>query len=185
MQVAADTGRDWKLIDALLRTMIELVVQTQGDLFESEGTRDDEPSANAESTAFPDETTVGPRLRLRPEYRLRLEAVIDSWSDDETADFLGIGLRQVRRRAQQGTLFHFEVNKKRRYPVWQFDQFCGVLDGVKELGRAVPDSWETERVYAFMTTRSPALNLLTPAQLLLMKLNPDSIVEAIEEVAVG
>ncbi|QDE34833.1 hypothetical protein FIV50_08530 [Microbacterium foliorum] len=181
VQAAADSGRDWKLVDALLRTMIEFVLQTEGDLFISTKTPAPETSTTSNVTAPPVDSPAEPRLRLRPEYRLRLEAVIDSWSDDETADFLMIGARQVRRRAQQGTLYYFVVNRKRRYPAWQFDRFCGVLKGVAELGRALPESWSAEHVYAFMTTRSPALELVTPAQWLLLKRDPNSIVAAIAD----
>lgn len=179
VQAAADTGRDWKLVDALLQTMIELVLETRGDLFASTEAQASEPSRINDAEAPHAGTSAQPRLRLRAEYRLRLAAVIDSWSDDETADFLLIGARQVRRRAQQGTLYYFRVNRKRRYPVWQFDTFCGVVGGVAEVGRAFPDSWPPERVYAFMTTRSPVLNLVTPAQWLLLKRDPNRIVVAI------
>lgn len=179
VQAAADTGRDWKLVDALLRTMIELVLQTQGDLFLPAETPAPETSATTKAAVPPVETPPDPRLRLRPEYRLRLEAVIDSWSDDETADFLMIGARQVRRRAQQGTLYYFVVNRKRRYPAWQFDRFCSVLDGVAQVGRALPGSWSAARVYTFMTTQTPALKLVTPVQWMLLKRDPSSIVAAI------
>ncbi|WP_394194119.1 hypothetical protein [Microbacterium foliorum] len=179
VRAAADTGRDWKLVEVVLRTMIELVLQTQGDLFTSAERSVPQTSTTAEETAHPAEKAAEPALRLRPEYRLRLETIIDSWSDDETANFLLIGLRQIRRRAQQGTLYYFVVNEKRRYPVWQFDRFCGVLDGVEQVGRAFPDSWSAERVYAFMTTRSLALGLVTPGQWLLLKRDPGPIVAAI------
>lgn len=179
VQAAADSGRDRKLIDAILRTMIELVLETEGDLSISAKSPAPETSTTSNETATPIDSPAEPRLRLRPEYRLRLEAVIDSWSDDETADFLMVGARQVRRRAQQGSLYYFVVNRKRRYPVWQFDRFCGVLEGVTQLGKALPESWSAERVYSFMTTRSPALELVTPAQWLRLKRDPNSIVAVI------
>lgn len=177
VQAAADTGRDWKLIDALVRTMIDLVLETDGDLFTSTGSSNDtNAAADPKGSAA---ATEAPRLRLRTEYRLRLEAVIDSWSDDETADFLMIGTRQVRRRAEQGKLYFFLVNRKRRYPVWQFDQPCGVVEGVAHVGRALPPSWPVERVYAFMTTRSARLQQVTPAQWMLMKRDIGAIVASI------
>ncbi len=183
VQAAADSGRDWKLVDAILRTMIELVLETEGDLFISAKTPASATSTTSNVRATPTVSPAEPVLRLRPEYRLRLEAVIDSWSDDETADFLMIGARQVRRRAQNGTLYYFLVNRKRRYPVWQFDRSCGVLQGVAQVGRALPGSWSTERVYAFMTSRSPALNQITPAQWLLLKRDTKPIVTAINNLS--
>lgn len=178
VQVAAATGRDWKFVDALLHTMVDLVLQTHGDLFVSAETPSETSAADI-ATAAPAETPTEPRLRVRPEYRLRLEAVIDSWSDDETADFLRIGARQVRRRAQHGALYYFVVNRKRRYPVWQFDRVCGVLEGVAQVGMALPRSWSAERVYTFMTSQDPALALVTPVQWLFLKRDPNSIVAAI------
>lgn len=180
VQVAADTGRDWKLIDALLQTMVQLVRETSGDVFDTSEVRAPQSGTKSGEEASP-ANEAKPRRRLRPEYRLRLEAVIDSWSDDETADYLLIGLRQVQRRARAGELYYFLVNRKRRYPVWQFDRFCGVLGGVADVGRAIPESWSHERVYEFMTTRSTVLKLVTPAQWLLMKQDPDSIMEAIAQ----
>ena len=178
VQAAADTGRDWKLVDALLRTTIELARQPQEELFVSTAATQE---ANSTKEAAPPaaETVDAPQLRLRPEHRLRMESIIDSWSDDETADFLMIGPRQVQRRARQGKLYYFLVHRKRRYPVWQFDRACGVLDGAAIVGQAFPESWSTGRVYEFMTTRSPNLNRVTPAQWLLMKRDPDSIIAEI------
>lgn len=178
-QTAADTGRDWKLVDALLQTTIELVLETEGDLFITNDPQVSEMAISGDAEPSHAEAGAEPRLRLRPEYRLRLEAVIDSWSDDETAGFLMISPRQVQRRAKQGTLYYFLVNRKRRYPLWQFDRFCGVLEGISQLGQAFPDSWPAERVYAFMTTQSPALKSVTPAQWLLMKRDPGQITSAI------
>lgn len=180
VQVAADTGRDWKLIDALLQTIVKLVRETRGDVFETSGVWASQPGTKSGEEASP-VNEAKPRRRLRPEYRLRLEAVIDSWSDDETADYLLIGLRQVQRRARAGELYYFLVNRKRRYPIWQFDRFCGVLGGVADVGRAIPESWSHERVYEFRTTRSTVLKLVTPAQWLLMKQEPESIMEAIAQ----
>jgi len=179
VEAAADTGRDWKLVDALLQTMVELVLETQGDLFISTGVQSSEPSTFADGATPSAEPTAAPKLRLRPEYRLRFEAVIDSWSDDEAARFLAIGTRQIRRRAKQGSLYFFVVNRKRRYPVWQFNNRRGVLGDVAQVGRALPDSWTPQRVYAFMTTRSPDLKMITPAQWMLLHRNPDQIVSVI------
>lgn len=179
VQVAADTGRDWKLIDALLQTIVQLVRETRGDVFDTSEVRASAPSPKSNVDSSSTEVADKPQFRLRHAYRLRLEAVIDSWSDDETADYLLIGLRQVQRRTRKGELYYFLVNRKRRYPVWQFDQFCGVLGGVADVGHAIPESWPPERVYEFMTTRSPVLELITPAQWLLMKRDAGPITTAI------
>lgn len=179
VQAAADTGRDRKLVDALLLTTIELALQPQEELFVSTAAAAQEASSTGEATPPAAEMVDAPQLRLRPEHRLRIESIIDSWSDDETAGFLSISPRQVQRRARQGKLYYFLVHRKRRYPVWQFDRACGVLDGAAIVGQALPESWSTGRVYEFMTTRSPNLKLVTPAQWLLMKRDPDSIVAEI------
>lgn len=182
VQAAADTGRDWKLVEALLQTIVELVLESRGDVFDaSEAQEESAPRTKSSVDSSSTEEADKRRLRLRPAYRLRLEAIIDSWSDDETADYLLIGLRQVQRRAREGELYYFLVNRKRRYPVWQFDRFCGVLGGVAEVAREIPESWSHERVYEFMTTRSTVLKLVTPAQWLLMKQDPESIIEAIAQ----
>ncbi|MEW2011505.1 hypothetical protein AB0300_18775 [Microbacterium sp. NPDC078814] len=179
VQVAGDTGRDWKLVDALLRTMIELVLETAGDLFVATEQLATEPVDATEAESYCDDGSVESRLGLRPEYGLRLEAVIDSWSDDETADFLMIGLRQVQRLARRGKLYYFLVDRRRRYPIWQFDRSCGVLGGVAQVAQAIPHSWSAWHVYEFMTTRHSLLSLATPAQWLLMNHDPESIVAAI------
>ncbi|MBT2486732.1 MULTISPECIES: hypothetical protein [unclassified Microbacterium] len=178
VQAASDSGRDWKLIDALLHTMVDMVSETQGDLFESSDAQASVLSADAVTESL-SEAAGEARVRLRPEYRLRLEAVIDSWSDDEAADFLMVTLRQVRRRAQQGALYYFVANRKRRYPVWQFDRFCSVVGGVAVLRKELPESWSASRVYEFMTTRSSVLGMVAPAQWLLMKRDPHQIAAAI------
>lgn len=180
VQAAADTGRDWKLVDALLRTTIELALRPQEELFVST-VATQEASSTKEATPSGAKTVDAPQLRLRPEHRLRIESIIDSWSDDETADFLMIGPRQVQRRARQGKLYYFLVHGKRRFPVWQFDRACSVLVGAASVGHALPESWSAGRVYEFMTTRSPNLKLVTPAQWLLMKRDPASILAAIPD----
>jgi len=183
VQAAAEAGRDWKLVDALLHTMVDLVLETSGDLFAPPETSVAEALTDSESAAA---QTIAPgrsNRRLRVEYRLRLEAVIDSWSDDETADFLMIGLRQVRRRAQQGSLYYFLVNRKRRYPVWQFDRFCTVVEGIAVVGQAFPKSWPADRVYAFMTDPSLELRHLTPAQWLLGHRDPHRVAAVIASIA--
>ncbi|MGW9156111.1 hypothetical protein [Microbacterium sp. NPDC055665] len=181
VEAASDSGRDWKLIDALLQTMIELVLETEGDVLVPAEPQDYEPIKGADAKPSSGGSNAQLPRRLRPEYRLRIEAVVDSWSDDETADFLMIGLRQVQRRARRGTLYYFLVNRKRRFPVWQFDRSCGVLAGVAQVGQALPPSWPVEQVYGFMTTQNPSLKLVTPTQWLLMRRDPESILTAIAD----
>jgi hypothetical protein len=135
---AAQQGRDWKFISALFSTITE-IIRLQGN----------------DALVPSDEAQEG--RRLRPELRARIEAVIDSFSDDEAADFLGIGTRQVRRRAQEGSLYFFSVSKKRRYATWQFDEAAGVLPGLSAVVAAIPASWTPEATNAFMTTTAPGL----------------------------
>lgn len=184
VQVASEAGRDWKLIDALLHTMVELVLETSGDALNPPGMPAAEPSVSSESASAQPVAPDPPRRRLRAEYRLRLDAVIDSWSDDETAEFLTIGLRQVRRRAQQGSLYYFLVNGKRRYPVWQFDSVYGVVRGIEVLGPAFPESWRPDRVYEFMTDLSPELGSLSPTQWLLANRDPRRLAALLASIEV-
>lgn len=179
VQTAADTGRDWKLVDALLRTMIEMVLEAGDDVLSPPQTRPHESNPRQDVITGETEPSTPQVRRLRPVYRLRIQAVVDSWSDDEAADFLMVGTRQVQRRAQRGDLYYFHVNRKRRYPVWQFDRRFGVLPGIREVGPMLPSTWRPERVYDFMTSRAAALNQLTPAQWLLATRDPSCIVELI------
>lgn len=112
--------------------------------------------------------------------RERIRCVVDSWSDDETADYLRIGLRHVRRLAQGGTLYYFLVGKKRRYPVWQFGGSRGTLMGTKHLAAMFPKSWRPEDVYGFMTTHTSQLGSATPAQWLLLNRDLSQVARLIE-----
>lgn len=162
--VAAEQGRDWKLIDALLVTMTEMV------------------SERGEDVLTPI-TADRPERRLRPEFRARIEAVVDSLSDDEAADFLGVGTRQLRRRAQDGGLYFFPVGKRRRYPAWQFDQRLGLLPNLSHVIAAIPTTWPPQMTNAFMTTLEAGLKVqgkcITPRTWLAIGLDPVAVVETI------
>lgn len=80
-----------------------------------------------------------------------------------------------------GLLLLLVVNRKRRYRVWQFDRFRGVLEGVAPVGRTLPESWSAGTVRAFITAQTPALKLVTQAQWLLLKRDPISIIAAIAD----
>ncbi len=120
---------------------------------------------------------------MRPEIKAHIIAIIDSFSDDETADFLGIGTRQVRRRAQQGGLHFFVVGKKRRYGTWQFHERLGVLPGLQEIIPSIPVEWSPERVHEFMTTLESGLNIhghrVAPRTWLAAKGNPATVAKLI------
>nr|WP_017201822.1 helix-turn-helix domain-containing protein [Microbacterium barkeri] len=162
---AAEQGRDWKLIDALLITMTEMVSERGEDVL-------------APTTA------ERPERRLRPEFRARIEAVVDSLSDDEAADFLGIGTRQLRRRAQAGRLYFFPVGRRRRYPAWQFDGRLGLLPGVNEVIAAIPASWRAHKTNAFISTLEAGLTIrgepITPRMWLAIGLGPAAVIEMIQ-----
>ncbi|MGF9660212.1 hypothetical protein AAIH18_22535, partial [Pantoea agglomerans] len=83
IETAAEQGRDYKLIDAIFLTLTAFIAESGEDILA--------PSDSASSTR-----------RLRPRYRARIEAVIDSLSDDEVSDFLSIGTRQVRAQRESG-----------------------------------------------------------------------------------
>lgn len=162
---AVEHGRDWKLIDALLITMTEMV------------------SERGEDVLTPI-STERPERRLRPEFRARIEAVVDSLSDDEAADFLGVGTRQLRRRAQSGGLCFFPVGNRRRYPAWQFDERLGLLPNVNEVIAAIPATWSPHRTNAFMSTLEAGLTIrgepITPRTWLAIRLGPAAVIEVIQ-----
>lgn len=83
------------------------------------GQRDANPAQGDESAGDRASTPAGLARQLS-DFRKCITPVIESWSDDEAADLLGIGVRQLRRRAQRGTLSYFRVHGKRRYPWGQF-----------------------------------------------------------------
>ncbi|WP_372983789.1 helix-turn-helix domain-containing protein [Microbacterium sp.] len=160
----AQQGRDWKLIEALLITMTEMV------------------SERGEDVLTP-VSTEQPERRLRPEFRARIEAVVDSLSDDEAAAFLGAGTRQLRRRAQRGELCFFPVGNRRRYPAWQFDERLGLLPHVNDVIVAIPSTWTPQMTNAFMTTLEAGLKIegehITPRTWLAIGLDPVAVVEMI------
>lgn len=161
MEMAEENGRDWKLIDALLITLTSFLEEGP-DVLAPPGPED-------------------PRRRLRPEYRARVEVVVESLSDDETAHFLGIGPRQVRRRAHEGALYYFTVGKRRRYPAWQFDERLGVLPWLPGLIRNIPGEWSPERTHRFMTGLETDLKIaggpIAPRTWLMAGLDPSDIID--------
>lgn len=164
LDTAAEQGRDWKLVSALLITMTAFIGERGADVLAPPG------SENS-------------RRRLRPEFRARIEAVVDSLSDDEAADFLGVGTRQLRRRAQHGGLCFFPVGNRRRYPAWQFDERLGLLPHLNDVIAAVPSTWTPQMTNAFMTTLEAGLKIqgenLTPRTWLAIGLDPVAVVEMI------
>lgn len=159
---AAAQGRDLKLVVALLNTIVRLVTEKGTDVLV--------PPDSEKS-----------RRRMRPEIRAHILAIIDSFSDDEAARFLGIGTRQVRRRAQQGLLHFFTVGNKRRYGTWQFDDRYGVLPRSGNVIASIPSEWSPEDVASFMTTPQVALDVrglrLTPRTWLVLGLEPTWVVD--------
>lgn len=168
IETAAEQGRDYKLIDAILLTLTAFIAESGEDVLA--------PSDSASSTR-----------RLRPEYRARIEAVVDSLSDDEVSSFLSIGTRQVRRRAQMNELYFFVVGKRRRYPAWQFDERLGVLPGLRDVVQKIPKDWGPERTQSFMTTLETGPRVhgepTTPRTWLIVGLDPARIVELIQDEA--
>lgn len=168
IETAAEQGRDWKLIDALLITLTAFIADRGADVLAPCDPKD-------------------PRRRLRPEYRARIDAVIDSLSDDEAACVLGIGTRQVRRRAHERALYYFAVGKRRRYPAWQFDERLGIVPGLREVAQAIPKDWPGEQAQRFMTTLEAALELrgepITPRTWLIVGLDPMRIAQLVREKA--
>lgn len=166
IETAAKQGRDGKLVSALLTTMTAFIADGGADVL-----------------APPD--AEGSRRRLRPAYRARIEAVVDSLSDDEAAAFLGIGTRQVRRRAHQGALYFFTVGWRRRYPAWQFHERLGVLPGLKKVLGAIPEEWTPERAQYFMTSFETGLKIadepIEPRTWLILGLGPSEVADLIRE----
>lgn len=166
IETAAEQGRDGKLVSALLTTMTAFIADRGADVL-----------------APPDSEDSG--RRLRPEFRARIDAVVDSLSDDETAAFLGIGTRQVRRRAHDGGLYFFTVGKRRRYPAWQFDELLGVLPGLRDILRVIPDNWAPERTGRFMSGLETELRIadkpISPRTWLVVGLDPMEIVNLVPE----
>ncbi len=165
-EVAAEQGRDWKLIDALLITITEFISEKGRDVL------------------TPIDSSH-PEQRLRPEFKARIKAIVDSFSDDEAAAFLGIGTRQVRRRARNRSLFFFTVGNRRRYPAWQFDERVGIVPGVRDVVLAIPDGWRPEQNHAFMTSVALELDLrgerITPHIWLVEGCDPARIVDLIRD----
>lgn len=183
---AVEQGRDGKLIVALFVTLTEFIAERGADVvsLESGILSPGEPDDEGQEEASDEEPSS--RLRLRPEYRAHIEALIDSFSDDETAWFLGIGVRQVRRRAQSGDLHFFTVGKRRRYPTWQLDSRYGTAPGIRDVAHAVPTSWSPARTQRFLTTLESGLELhgkpITPVAWLRAGGDASRIIRLIEQI---
>jgi excisionase family DNA binding protein len=152
-------GRDMKLVIALLRTMAEFVADgndvVSGSNALAVAAKDlDRDDPQPSSIVDPNRS-----LTISPALKALLSAVIDSLSDDEAARYLSIGVRQVRRRALDGSLYFFRVGRKRRYPRWQFADDRYVLPGLPAVARALPRDWSPERAQAFMENQDPRLRL--------------------------
>ncbi len=163
---AAAHGRDWKLVKSLVLTIAGFISEKGADvLFEA--------------------SPAHPAGRMRPEYRAQVEAIIDSFSDDETAYFLDVGLRQVRRLAQNKQLHFFKIGRFRRYPTWQFDERTGLLPGLHDVVAAIPPAWEPQRTYVFMATHEAGLTIhgepISPHTWLAIGLDAAPVVNLIEE----
>lgn len=159
IHVARSRGRDMKLVSALLRSMAEFMQEHGADatITASTGSDVDPPGSHEDARNPAAESPL--RASISPALRSRLHAVIDSLSDDETARLLGIGTRQVRRRALAGGLYFFQVGRRRRYPCWQFVGDNRVLHGLQDVTPLLPRAWPPETVDAFMTTQHPHLLL--------------------------
>ncbi|WP_138946764.1 hypothetical protein [Plantibacter sp. M259] len=183
VEAAAAQGRDAKLILAVLHACIELWDEAGDGVFESAevGEGQANRTRSHESRAEPARPSLGLAATER------IGAIVDSWSDDETAGFLGVGLRQVRRRAQEGTLFYFTIAKKRRYPIWQFSPQRGTLAGIWESFSSVPDSWMPEQIQRFMTSADAGLRLhgvpIAPIEWLALGLGPEDVVDLLRKTS--
>lgn len=156
IRAARTRSRDPKLVSALLRAMAEFLQEQGADAAISTSTN---TSATSDSADQAKDGTIGRNtgMSMSPALRARVQAVIASLSDDEAARNLGIGTRQVRRRAVAGSLYFFRVGRRRRFPCWQFVGERLVLPGLRSVGPAVPRYWPPEVVHAFMTTAHPIL----------------------------
>ncbi len=159
MQAAQSRGRDTKLVSAMLRAMGDFVASGRDALVlidAQDSTLGPLEPADAEVAAS---TRDRRPATMSADLREVLSAVIGSLSDDETARYLGVGVRQVRRRAQEGSLYYFHVGRRRRYPCWQFGKDQSALPGIRIVAPAIPLSWPPQRVAKFMQTPHSRLEL--------------------------
>lgn len=179
-------GRDMKLVIALLRTMAEFVADGHDAV-----SRSNPPAGAAEELNRDDpqaSSIVDPNrsLTISPALKALLSAVIDSLSDDEAARYLSVGVRHVRRRALDGSLYFFRVGRKRRYPRWQFADDRYLLPGLPTVAQALPRHWSPERVQALMENKDPRLRLRgtsrSPVKWLLSGGDPSRIAELIADI---
>lgn len=179
LEQVGSSCRDAKLVVAILNTLTTFLENAPEDEF-----ADDAPPKSIDSAPDP-ESVGGPRRRRRRTFLSKqrkdhLLAVINSLSDDEAAWYLGVGLRQIRRRVSTGNLYTFIVGGKRRYPMWQFGDRFHVLPGLRETIEAIPQSWPPERLERFMTIKQgPRIERrrVSPAIWLLNHGDPERIVK--------
>lgn len=179
--IAAATrlNRDWKLVDALIRTIADFIEALPDRGYSENG---DSAKPSRERLKGPPTEPASTKREMSPAFKPQVAAVIDSLSDDEVAWFLEVGLRQVRRRAQERNLYFFRVGSRRRYPLWQFAN-RKILQGAPAVSREIPSDWRSERVHRFMTTfECLDLNgeLLTPAEWLFIGEDPSRIIELMQ-----
>ncbi|MGH8954556.1 MAG: hypothetical protein ACRDVF_06025 [Microbacterium sp.] len=176
---ASRLNRDWKLVDALIRTIADFFEELQGRVYVDNGSA---AKPSRDCLDRPPTDPVSTKREVPPVFKARVAAVIDSLSDDEAAWFLKVGLRQVRRRAQQRNLYFFRLGPRRRYPFWQFGNRT-ILPGAPAVVREIPSDWRPERVHRFMTTFE-CLDLdgelLTPAEWLFIGEDPSRIIELMQ-----
>lgn len=184
MQAAQSQGRDTKLVSAMLRAIGDFIASGREPLVlidaqDSTGLLEPADAAVAASTRDRRPATMSPALRDV------LSAVIGSLSDDEAARYLGVGVRQVRRRALEGTLYYFHVGRRRRYPCWQFEAGQSTLAGIRIVVPAIPLSWPPERVAEFMQTPHPRLELdgvlMSPAEWLMNGCSAEKVTKLLGE----
>lgn len=176
---ASRLNRDWKLVDALIRTIADFIEELQGRVYADDGTT---AKPSRDRLDGPPTEPASTEREVSPVFKARVAAVIDSLSDDEAAWFLKVGLRQVQRRAQHRNLYFFRLGPRRRYPLWQFGN-RKILPGAPAVVREIPSDWRPERVHRFMTTFE-CLDLdgelLTPAEWLFIGEDPSKIIELMQ-----
>lgn len=182
-KAAASGGRDHKLVLALLQASLGLLNQAGAGVFES----GDVEEGGALQAASREKRTSSSRPTPSLATKSRLGAIVDSWSDDETAWFLGVGLRQVRRRSGEGTLFYFTIAGRRRYPIWQFSTQRRTLPGVHELFAWIPGTWAPEQSQRFMTSFDAGLRCrgepMSPVDWLALGLGSRHVVDLLREAS--
>jgi len=84
----------------------------------------------------------------------------------ETARLLGVDRSRVSHRIAQGSLWAVPVGNTRRAPAWQFTSDGGLLTGLAEVVRAIPDGVDALTVEAFMHAPQPEFDDRTAVEYL-------------------